>query len=149
MAKAQTEAQKKEAEREAKKAATLAAKKEAAEKNAARFSVKRKLVMPLLKMRSGEAIYVKPTGPHFTGKDIDKGETDPAKKRAPAELCNVIDLTTGEEVQIIVSAVLASVWEDEYPDDSYVGKGFKIIKGVKAEGKSYYSYSVDEVELSD
>jgi hypothetical protein len=141
-----------------KKAATdkAAAEKTAAEKFAtdqaavaARFTTKRKLVMPLLKMQTNVPIYVKPLAAHFTGKDISKGETDEKKKRNPAELCNVVDLVTGEEVQIIVSAVVLSVWDDDYPDHGYVGKGFKITKGKKGEGKSYFSYSVDEIELPE
>jgi len=138
-----TAAEKKAAEEKA------AAEKKAAAEQAAladRFKTKRKLVMPLLKFQTNVPVYVKPTGPHFTGKGVDKKKADD-KKREPAEICNVIDLTTGEEVQIIVAAVVQSVWEDEYPKDSYVGKGFKITKGVKAAGKQYFQYSVDEIEL--
>ncbi len=114
---------------------------------AARFTVTKKVIIPLLKMRANVPIYVIPTAPHFTGKDISRPGDDPKKKRAPAELCPVTDLVTGEAMQIIVSAILLSTWDDEYPDDAYVGKGFKITKGRQAEGKSYYTYSVDEIEI--
>lgn len=128
------------------KAAEKAAEKLAAD-NAARFATKRKLVMPLLKAQTNVPIYIKPTKAHFTGKTMPAKEGKKAQE--PAEVCNVIDLTTGEEVQIIVAAVVQSVWADEYPDDSYVGKGFKITKGVKAAGKQYFQYSVDEIELPE
>ena len=149
-----TAAEKKAAEEKAATEKATADKKAAEEKaaekqaadNAARFTTKRKLVMPLLKAQTNVPIYVKPTKPHFTGKTIPAKEGK--KAQDPAEVCNVIDLTTGEEVQIIVAAVVQSVWADEYPDDSYVGKGFKITKGVKAAGKQYFQYSVDEIELS-
>lgn len=109
--------------------------------------VKRTLVLPLLnrKMKPGDSVYFKITSPVFEGKQIASAEAKQNEK--PADLVNAVDLTTGEECQVIVPAVMKSVLEDEYDDGAYIGLAFELTKGEKAEGKRYYNYTVNELEL--
>jgi len=122
------------------------------------------LTLPLLKMKEGEPIYVKFTGPIFTGKmikddlaQIEKNKAlvaagkSPEAVKAPPEMANVINLPTGELVQIMLGSVLKGIMTDEYPNDSYVGKGFVIELTEKKRGRSggnYNTYKVAELDLS-
>lgn len=107
------------------------------------FKVAKVVTVPLLKFVIDQPIYVKITGPIFLGKET-KAASD-SKKMEPAHLCNVINLETGEEQQIIVAKVLHSVLDEEYPEQSYIGKCFELTKGAKGSGKSYNPYSVVEL----
>lgn len=109
------------------------------------FKVKRNITLPLIKPQLDVPVYIKVTGPMFKGKKIE-GTGDKAKME-PAELLNCINLESGEEAQIIVPSVLKGIFNDEYPDDSYVNKGFMITKHPKASGKRYHPFSVAELEL--
>jgi len=66
-------------------------------------------------------------------------------------MANVINLPTGELVQIMLGSVLKGIMTDEYPNDSYVGKGFVIELTEKKRGRSggnYNTYKVAELDLS-
>ena len=103
------------------------------------------ITLPLIKPQLDVPFYIKVTSPVFEGKKIE-GTGDKAKME-PASLVNCIDLETGAESQVIVPAVLAGIFEDEYDGDSYVGKGFMITKHPKASGKRYHPFSVAEIEV--
>ena len=103
---------------------------------------KRKLVMPQLKLEQDVTVYFKVIEKMYVGKP------NPEKpKDKPADLCHAIDLTSGEEVSVVIPAVLKSVWDEDYTDDGYVGLGFMVTKGAKAEGKRYFNYEVAEIEI--
>lgn len=108
--------------------------------------VKRKLILPVLKMEQNKPIYIKVEDKVYVGKNINGTKAD--QKEKPADLCHVTDLETGEMMLIIVPAVVLSVWNEEYPNAGYVGLGFAITKGEKAKEKRYFQYTVDELELS-
>lgn len=107
--------------------------------------IAKRVTIPLLKQKTGEPIYVKMTGAMYTGKAQKAKEGEKAKD--PATLINCVDLTTGLECQIIVSAVVKSILEEEYPAQAYVGKGFMITNLGKREGKNYNSVDVAELKL--
>lgn len=109
------------------------------------FKIKRAITLPLLKFAIDVPVYVKITEPMFVGKEI-KGTGEKAKME-PATLANCINLETGEQCQIIIATVLKSIITEEFENESYVGKGFQIIKGAKASGKAYNPYTVAELEL--
>lgn len=111
------------------------------------FKVKKNLTPPLIKFVEGQPRYVKITSPMFVGKDMKAKEGD--KKKEPALLCDVINLETGEVAQIIVSAVVKSVFTESYPNHEYVGKGFEITKQGRAPGKQYSPFTVQELELEE
>lgn len=73
----------------------------------------------------------------------DKGAKG-AVEMEPAHVMNVIDLDTGELKQVITGTVLMGNLQENYPDDSYVGKCF-ISTQSKIEGKRYKAYSLAEI----
>lgn len=113
--------------------------------NAPTFKVKKNITLPLIKPQLDVPVYVKVTSAVFEGKKIE-GTGDKAKME-PAHLFNCINLETGEEAQMIAPAVLMGIFTDEYENDAYVGKGFRIIKHPKASGKRYHAFSVAELDL--
>lgn len=113
--------------------------------SAVKFKITKRLTKPLLKFVVGQPRYVKIVSPIFLGKEMKAKEGD--KKREPAHLVEAINLETGEECQVITGAVVKSVLEESYPNQSYVGKGFAICKADKEAGKEYIRYTVDEIEV--
>jgi len=110
------------------------------------FKRVRNLTLDILKFVENEPRYVKITGPIHLGKEQKAGKGDEEKKRDPAHLAHCINLEDGSECQIIVSAVVMSVLDDEYPTETYVGKCFAITKKNRVPGKQYFPYSVEEIE---
>lgn len=111
-----------------------------------RFKVKKLLTRPLLKFSEDESRFVKIETAVYIGKDMKEAVKPGEKKREPAHIADVIDLETGAEAQIIVSAVVLSVLNETYPGDTYIGKSFSITKLSRQPGKSYFPYSVAEIE---
>lgn len=111
------------------------------------FQPKRKklLTRPVLKFEEGKPRYVKIQGAVYVGKEM-KAKAGDDKKREPANLADVIDLETGEPAQIIISAVVKSVLDENYPNQSYVDKCFAITKQGREAGKQYFKYNVEEIE---
>lgn len=57
--------------------------------------------------------------PIHTGKKIDDA-------KEPAKLCQAIDLETGELGLLICPTVMVKEMNEQYPNDSYVGKCFSV-----------------------
>lgn len=112
---------------------------------APKFKVKRNITLPLIKPQIDVPVYIQVTSAVFVGKAIQKAGD--GKDMEPAKLVNCVNLETGEEAQIIVPSVLGGIFEDEYPEQAYVNKGFQITKHAKASGKRYHAFSVAELEL--
>lgn len=96
-------------------------------------------------------VCVKITGPIYKGKEIKKADgtaekNDAGAKKEPPYLAPVLDMDDGDKQKdYIVNAVVRSNLEERYPDESYVGKCFAIIKGPKAPGKNYNQFAISEV----
>lgn len=134
------------------------------ETKAPKFTVKKRLTLPLLKPQIDVPVFVKIMEPLKVGKKVDK-------QKAEAIIANVVNLETGEEAQFLVPAVIQGILHDEYgaplygqesPTDpvhiieeahkdqepnNYVGKCFQVIKHAKASGKQYNPYTLAEVEV--
>ena len=110
--------------------------------------VKKRLTLPVLKLDIDVTRYVKITGEMHIGKEQKSGRKGATEetKRAPATLCNIVNLEDGAEGQLIVSAVVKSILDDEYPQGAYVGKCFAITKHERVRGKDYFPYDVNEIE---
>ena len=108
------------------------------------YKLARKVTLPLLKQKENEIVTVKILTAMKEGKKIEKGD---AAQRAmpPAILCNVLDLADMGEKQYIIPAVLKGVFEDEFPNDTYVGKSFAILAMPKETGKRYKPFAVNEI----
>lgn len=71
---------------------------------------------------------------------------DPKKaSEKPATVCSVNDLETGEVLLWLVAEVAKKNIEEQYPDESYVGKSFAVCKMPKRPGKRYFDFQIAEV----
>lgn len=102
------------------------------------------VIRPLLKLEIDKPAFVKIDGTIFTGKAVPA--TDGKKAMEPARIVNVVDLSTGEECQMILNAVLESTLTETYPNDTYDGRSFEITKLPKRSGKQYHDFRLYEVE---
>ena len=124
------------------KAKPTQAKKD--EDNELQFKVVRKVTLPVLKISINKPYYVKIDDKIFQGKKLDNDKKD---NKEPAFLVNVTDLKSGEQGQIVLNKVLKETLLEEYPDDSYVGLCFQIVKKPKDTGKDYHTFSLVEIEV--
>lgn len=109
------------------------------------FKVKKSLTPPLFKLEIGVPRYFKVLGALFIGKAMV--EKDPTKKaKDPATLMSVLNLETGEEGLVIANHVIASTLRESYPNDTYVGHYFAIVKQARTPGKQYDKFGIDEIE---
>ena len=117
-----------------------------------RFEVTRDVTLPLLKIKVGESYFVTLLAPMFLGKEIAaKATVDAATgevksvARQPAYLVHALNLKTGGKVQFICSTVLRKQLDEEYPDQSYVGKSFRF-SIEKIDGKNYNVPQIAEIQ---
>lgn len=109
-----------------------------------KFKVLGNVTMPVFTPKIEEPAYVKVLEPMYLGKEMKAGSD--GQKKAPATLCKVVNLETGEVVLLIVAAVVKGIFEDNFPGNAYVGKAFCLVKHAKKEGKNYFNFSVDEID---
>lgn len=111
------------------------------------FKVKRVLTMPSLVMKKeGEERVLRFDGPIHTS-DVP-GKVDPKTGIAekPAEVADVTDMTTGEQMRFLVPSVVLGNLIKAYPEHGYVGLVFYIKQMGKDPGKRYVNFNVFEVE---
>ncbi len=113
--------------------------------------VKRVVTLPSLVMKTiGEARCL------FIG-DAMRASTVVTKKldasgnpEKPATVCGVTDTETGEQFIFLVPAVVKSGFEQNYPNDDYVGKCFLIENlGKRKDGQRHTDFRIIEVEYPD
>jgi hypothetical protein len=115
----------------------------------AEFTPKRKklLTRPVFKLEIDKVRYFKIESPMHIGKDIkSRTPVDESKKKEPATLCDVTDLTNGELGQLIANTIIKGTLEENYPNESYVGLCFSIMKQKRQEGKQYDKFAIEEIE---
>jgi hypothetical protein len=117
---------------------------QAAGKVPVKFRRLKQVTFPTLKVNGETPYYFKFTSPIQDGRAQTKAGED-GKPMKPARVALVVDMDTGQSGQIIVPAVLERIMQDNYPGDSYVGKGFEIVKHLPANGKRYSTFDVNEV----
>jgi hypothetical protein len=76
----------------------------------------------------------------ISGKVVDD------KKEAPT-MANIIELQTGQEMQIILGTVLVGNLTEEYPEGAYVGKSFELVKSAPEGTRKYSLYQITEIEV--
>lgn len=109
------------------------------------FTVARQVVIPQLKQKTGETVYITVNEPIHDGDEIK----DATGKVGKARLCEVTNLQDGKLYVYLTNAILESALTKGYPDDSYVGKSFAIAKGEVVEGKRYKALQVVEIVEKD
>ena len=99
----------------------------------------KRVTLPFLKQKVGQ-----PTHIYFLERYCKSRKINDDEQKGEATLGHVINLTTGEESDLILSTVTKSLLDEHYPEGAYVGKAFKI-ELFAVEGKKYHK--VDMVEL--
>lgn len=110
------------------------------------FKVKRQITLPSLSIKkTGDAWTLKILDAMRVSKVVDKGAD--GKKREPATICTVSDVSNGELFTFIIPAVVKKNLQDNYPDDTYVDKIFFIKNmGKRNDAQKYYDFQLAEVE---
>ena len=106
------------------------------------FVIDRAISTPTLKLAVDVPVYVMLKEPMEQGKKI---ETESEKGRPPATVAKIVNLATGEDMTMVIPAVVKGVLEDNYPNDEYVNKYFAIVKKPMRAGKRYFDYIVKEL----
>jgi len=119
--------------------------------NAKKFVPKiiKRVTMPTLKLVPDEPVYVKITDPIYTAKERIAAEGKKKDERKPPKILNIINLETGEAMQLVAGVVVVSEITETYEKDSYVGLCFMITKGKKKAltgGRGYFTYEIAEIE---
>lgn len=117
-----------------------------------KYKTTRLLTRPTISMKAeGAECFIKVQGKMHQGKPMKEKFKEGEKAKPPAILIDVINLVTGEEAQLVVPAVLHSVFDDDYKNDAYVGKSFHILNKGKKEtqsggGQRYNQLVIEEIE---
>lgn len=109
-----------------------------------KIKVVRQVTLPLWKWEDNEKKYFRVDAAIRIGKPVKA--TEGQKQMEPAHIATVTNLATMVQCEIIVGAVLHSELDENYPDDSYVGKSFSAEKS-KITGKRYAGYAIAEITL--
>jgi hypothetical protein len=114
-----------------------------------KYEIARRVVVPTMKV-GNEPIFVKIVQAiekrlKMEDEKQADGTVKPVEKTI--EIARVVNLETGELVEIVVGTVLLSELDGGYPDASYVDKCFRIKKSDVA-GKRYKTYELDEITVS-
>ena len=113
------------------------------------FKRKAAVNLPVLKLEEGKPVFVHVTGPIIEKMAPVKGE-DGVERMKTILLCPVVELETGEIMQIVTGVNLAQTLRDyKGGNQAYVGLSFEITKLKSAPGKKWKPYSVFEVEAGE
>jgi hypothetical protein len=63
------------------------------------------------------------------------------------DIMDVTDIATGMDQKVLVGKVLLSTLTENYPNDGYVGKSFRVTQGPPPAGKRYKTMTVQPLEL--
>lgn len=110
------------------------------------FSKKKVVTVPVLKLMPGVAVYIKVEQVMEVSKQVKQKEVG-GKIMDPATIMHCTNLENDEECIVIIGKALEGSLNDNYPNDSYVGKSFEILNSGKLGDKKYNTYSVTEVEI--
>lgn len=108
----------------------------------ANVSVGKRVTLPFIKQKVGIPAFVYFLSPYCKSAKMNKEGDD----KQEATLGHVINLTNGDESELILSTVTKSLLDEKYPDSSYVGKGYRI-ELFPVEGKKYHKVDMVELEL--
>ena len=112
------------------------------------FTKKKVVTVPVLKLQPNEPVYVRVEQAMEISKQVKQKEVG-GKVMDPATIMHCTNLETNEECIVIIGKALEGSLNDNYPNNSYVGKSFEIINSGKLGDKKYNTYSVSEVEVQE
>jgi hypothetical protein len=106
------------------------------------------VTMPTLKIEDDQEYYIKILSPITQSTKLVQvsgaGKKTAADQMEPPKVITIINLDSGEEMQMVCNAVLVSELNSAYPNDKYIGKCFCISK-YAIEGKRYKGMTITEV----
>jgi len=105
---------------------------------------KKAIALPILRIVNERSYYLRIDEAMFVGKQI---ESDKKKGKGPATIMTVTNLETMEQAQIVVPVVLEGTLEEAFPEQSYVGRLFEIVKHNKVGDQAYHTFTVVEIEI--
>lgn len=111
-----------------------------------KFKKTKVVTVPVLKLMPGAPVYIKVESAMEISKQVEVKKVGD-KPMEPATIMHCTDLSTDNEVLLIVGKMLASVINESYPDGSYVGKCFEIESKGKLGDKKYNVYNLTEIEV--
>lgn len=119
-----------------------------------KFTRKKALTLPTLKMVIDTPIYVKINDiKHKESLDEKTGKIKVNKDTGEPELlpvASVVNLETGELNELVMGSVLIKNIQEAFPTESDVfGKCFEITKHNKKTGKRYHTYTIFEIEENE
>lgn len=114
------------------------------------FEVVKHVTLPLIKF-GADPLFLRFDGKIHKAKETGKGrsaknEDGTTKVMEPPMLAEVTDMVTKRKGQIIVNEVLKSELNDGYPNESYVGRIFRVAKLPIQGGKRYATFELTEVK---
>ena len=118
------------------------------------YKAKRAITLPSLSIKPGTFynLRIEDAMRISTVRDKPAFEADgktKKKPRDPATICTVTDVITGEQYTYLVNSVVQENLRRDFPNDTYVGKVFKIANmGKRQENQKYYDFSIIELEAS-
>lgn len=111
--------------------------------NPSQAEVAKRVTLPFIKQKVGQATYV-----YFLDRYCKSRKINEEDGKGEATLGHVINLTDGQESEMILSTVTKSILDEHYPDGGYVGKAFKI-ELFAVEGKKYHKVDMVEIKLDN
>jgi len=112
-----------------------------------KFAIKKRVKETVIKIELDTEYLFKIEGAIYKAKEATgTRKTAEDAKQEPPHLMSVSLLDEeGARGVVVVPHVLRTELEDAYPDQSYVGKMFQVIKH-KIEGKRYNDFEINEIE---
>lgn len=105
--------------------------------------VAKRVTLPFIKQKVGIPAFVYFLEPYCKSAKMAKDGDD----KQEATLGHVINLTNGDESELILSTVTKSLLDEKYSDGSYVGRAYRI-ELFAVEGKKYHKVDMVELKLS-
>lgn len=112
------------------------------------FRVVKHVTRPLLKLEPGIQYYIKIESAFRQAEQMKNAKKDAAGNVIPPPfIVDVLNLEGGTPSQMVANEVFRTELVKQYPNDSYVGKFFELVKNTKAEGKNYNTFGITELAL--
>lgn len=109
------------------------------------YRLARRVTRAILGQKDGVAFYVEFETSAREAPPLDN--SGKAAIKTPPRVADVIDLSTGEACLLILNAVLEAELDRAYPDGSYVGHKFAVMRFPHPNAdKRYKIYSITEIE---
>lgn len=114
--------------------------------------IKRVLTLAVLALSIDTPVYIKIEQGFYEGTPTGKAPDAEAQEAGIEQprLVRVIDLTTGEQMHLVMGHKLHEILESHFPGDDYVHRGFAVkrMRVKRGRGTAQNSYSVIELDLS-